>query len=119
MRIGNRLSGALFWAIVVMASATFTSGAGAAERVQTVPLGGTASDQTGDRYFGVYVPTMYGGELTIKTTEGTISKITGPDGLERQNGQEVGRKQQGWYTFAVTGATKPYSVETTFVQVGQ
>ena len=62
---------------------------------------------------------MYGGELTIKTTDGTVSKITGPDGLERQNGQEVGRKQQGWYTFAVTGATKPYSVETTFVQVGE
>ena len=62
---------------------------------------------------------MYGGELTIKTTEGSVNKITGPDGLQRQNGQEVGRNQQGWYSFAVTGATKPYTVETAFVQVGQ
>ena len=27
--------------------------------------------------------------------------------------------QQGWYTFKVEGPTKPYTVETTFVQVGQ
>ena len=26
---------------------------------------------------------------------------------------------QGWYTFKVEGAKKPYTVETTFVQVGQ
>jgi hypothetical protein len=119
MRIGIRLSGALFWAIVAMASATYSSVAGAAERVQPVPLGGAISEQTGERYFGVYVPTMYGGALTIKTTEGAVVKLTGPDGLERQNGQEVGRNQHGWYTFAVTGATKPYTVETTFVQVGE
>ena len=62
---------------------------------------------------------MYGGELTIKTTAGTVGQITGPDGLDGQNGQEVGRNQQGWYTFVVTGATRPYTVETTFVQVGQ
>ena len=32
---------------------------------------------------------------------------------------EVGDNQQGWYTFKVSGADKPYKVETTFVQVGQ
>ena len=119
MRIGNRLSGAVFWAIVATASATISWGADAVERVQPVPLGGAISEQTGDRYYGVYVPTMYGGELTIKATDGSVSKITGPDGLQRQNGQEVGRNQQGWYSFAVIGATKPYTVETAFVQVGQ
>src|SRR5262249_38712170 len=93
--------------------------AGVAERVQPVPLGGAISEQEGDRQFGVYVPTQFGGELTIKTTVGTVSKITGPDGRERRNGQEVGRNQHGWYTVVVTGATRPYNVETAFVQVGQ
>src|SRR5262249_32168531 len=119
MRIGNKLSGAMFWAVLATASATLSADAGAAERVQPVPLGGAIAEQVGDRYFGVYVPTMYGGELTIRATSGTVSKLTGPDGLERQNGQEVGRNQQGWYSFMVTGATTPYTVETTFIQVGQ
>src|SRR4051812_35460889 len=118
MRIGNRLSGAVFWALVATATALVPAGAGAAERVQPVPLGGAISDQTRDRYFGVYIPTAYGGELTVKTSSGTVSRITGPNGMERQNGQEVGRNQQGWYSFGVTGATQPYTVETTFVQVG-
>src|SRR5207248_5562555 len=61
----------------------------------------------------------FGGELTIKTTSGTVEKIIGPDGQERQNGHEVGQNQHGWYTFAVTGATKPYTVESTFIQVAQ
>src|SRR5262249_15457930 len=69
--------------------------------------------------FGVYVPTRFGGELTVKVSEGTIAGITGPDHRERQNGQDVGLNQQGWYTIKVTGATKPYSIETQFVQVGQ
>jgi hypothetical protein len=119
MRIGNRLSGAVFWAIVATATATVSAGAGAAERVQPVPLGGAISEQVGDRHFGVYVPTKFGGELTIRTTSGTVSKILGPDGLERQNGQEVGQNQHGWYTCVVTGATKPYTVESTFIQVAQ
>jgi hypothetical protein len=120
MRIGNRLSGAVLGAIVATAAATFSAGAEAraADRVLPVPLGGAISEQVGDRHFGVYIPTQFGGELTIKTTSGTVSKITGPDGLERHNGQEVGRNQHGWYTFLVSGATQPYSVETTFVQVG-
>lgn len=119
MLIGNRLSGAVFWALVATVSVVIPAGAGAAERVQPVPLGGALAGQSGDRYFGVYVPTQFGGELTIKTTSGTVSKITGPNGAERQNGQEVGRNQQGWYSFAVTEATQPYTVETSFVQVGQ
>ena len=94
-------------------------GASTAERVQTVPLGSSLGDQSGDRDFGVYVPTRFGGELTIKTSDGTVGTINGPDGRERGNGQEVGENKQGWYTFKVTGATKPYTIETTFVQVGQ
>src|SRR4051794_33165687 len=121
MRSGNRLSGAVFWAIFATVSAAFSASAGAdvAERVQPVPLGGAISGQEGDRQFGVYVPTQFGGELTIRTTAGNVGRIVGPDGRERRNGQEVGRNQQGWYAFSVTGASAPYTVETSFVQVGQ
>ena len=121
MRSGIRLSGALVWAIVATVSAAFSAsaGAGVTERVQRVPLGGTISAQEGDRQFGVFVPTLYGGELTVKTTSGTVTRIVGPDGVERRNGQEIGRNQHGWYSFSVTGATRPYTVETTFVQLGQ
>ncbi len=123
MRIGNRLGGAVSRAVLAAVAAAFCIGAGsiasAAERVIPVPLGGAISEESGDKSFGVYVPTMYGGELTIKTTSGTVNKITGPDGLSRQNGQEVGRNQQGWYTFEISGATTSYTVETSFVQVGQ
>jgi hypothetical protein len=119
MRSGNRLGGSLFWSIVWIVSAPLVLVAAPSERVQTVPLGGTLPDQSGDRYFGVYVPTRFGGELTIATTSGTVSKITGPDGAERENGAEVGRNQHGWYSFTVTGATGVYHVETRFVQVGQ
>ncbi|AGA25510.1 hypothetical protein [Singulisphaera acidiphila] len=119
MRIGNRLGGSVLWSIVVMISAPWALGAVATERVAQVPLGGSLSGQSGDRQFGVYVPTSFGGQLTLATNSGTIGKITGPDGKERRNGQEVGMNQQGWYSFEVTGAEKPYRVETSFVQVGQ
>ena len=94
------------------------AGAQTTERVTTVPLGGSLDGQTGDRYFGVYVPTRFGGELTIKTTSGKVVELKGPDGTALANGQDVGMDQQGWYTFKVEGAKKPYTVETTFVQVG-
>ena len=109
MRIGNRLGGAVVWAIVATASATGRRGAGAAERVQPVPLGGSLADQSGDRHFGVYVPTRFGGELTIKTSSGTVGKITGPDGRERQNGQEVGDEPAGLvHLHGDRGRRKPY-----------
>jgi hypothetical protein len=65
------------------------------------------------------VPTRFGGELTIKTSSGNLSALKGPDGRERTNGGEVGVNAQGWYTFKVSGAEKPYKIETTFIQVGQ
>jgi hypothetical protein len=117
MRIGNRLAGALIWTVVATTTATMVPGAGAAP--VKVPLGGAIAGQAGDRSFIVYVPTRFGGELTIKTTAGTVGSILGPDGRERQNGQEVGTNQHGWYSFSVSGADKLYTIETTFVQVGQ
>src|SRR4051794_9922215 len=113
MRIGSRIGGAMVGAVVVVESAMTTSGAEAAGRVQPVPLGGSLGYQDGDRSFGVYVPTRFGGVLTIKTSSGNVETIHGPDGRSRQNGGEVGNNQQGWYTFKVSGAQGRYNVSTT------
>ncbi len=117
MRMRNWLGGALIWAMV--ASTSTAKATDATDASVKVPLGGAVSGQSDNRSFNVYVPTRFGGLLTIKTTSGTVGPIVGPDGHPRQNGQEVGTNQHGWYTFTVTGADKPYTVETTFVQVGQ
>jgi hypothetical protein len=119
MRSGSRLGGPMAGAMVALLTVA-TAGDGAAlDRVRPVPLGGSLSGQDGDRSFGVYVPTRFGGQLTIKASVGAVGAITGPDGRTRANGAEVGANQHGWYTFRVTGAEKPYTVETQFVQVGQ
>jgi hypothetical protein len=118
MRIGIRLGGAVFWSAVVLLAASGAGGADA-ERVRPVPLGGALPDQMGDHAFGVYIPTRFGGELTIKTTSGTVGTITGPDGKSQSNESEIGMNRQGWFSFTVSGATTPYTVETKFVQVGK
>lgn len=117
MRIGNRLVGAMFGLAVALLGTN--ARAESAERVAAVPLGGTLEAREGEHYYGVYVPTRFGGELTIKATEGTVEEIKGPDGVVRANGQEVGTDKQGWFTFKVVGAKKPYKVETKFVQSAQ
>jgi hypothetical protein len=116
MRIGNRLGGSVLWALVAVTAAT--GGAHAAERAR-VPLGGTLDGQTGDQYFGVYVPTRFGGELKVTTSSGQVVELKHPDGTALTNGQDVGNDHQGWYTFKVEGAKGAYRVETAFVQVGQ
>jgi len=106
-------------ALAATAFGSLAASAQTTERVTTVPLGGSSDGQTGDRYFGVYVPTRFGGELRIKATWGQVVGLKGPNGASLSNGQDVGLDHQGWYTFKVEGADKSYRVETTFVQVGQ
>ena len=118
MRSGIRIPGAMALAILATASMGLAQDASTG-RVQPVPLGGALRAQRGDQYFGVYIPTRYGGTLTVKSSDGSIGSLTGPDGRPRTSGQEVGQNQQGWYTFKVTGAEGPYTVDTQFVQVGQ
>ena len=117
MRIGNWLGGSVIWAWA--ATMGMAAGSGTAEHVTTVPLGGTMDGQSGDHHYGVYVPTRFGGELKVTTTEGQVVDLKGPTGTPKVNGQDIGFDQQGWYTFKVEGAKKAYSVETKFVQVGQ
>jgi hypothetical protein len=120
MRSGLRLGGAIGWSIAALLTVFLGMGA-AADPVQRVPLGGSVTNQVGDKDYGVYVPTRLGGVLTIKSTSGKVESIFGPERRERRNGEEVGNDAVGWYTFRVVGAEKekPYTVETTFVQVGQ
>jgi hypothetical protein len=117
MRIGNQLGGMLVWAL--SATMSVAGDAHTAERVTTVPLGGSQGGQTVDRYFGVYVPTRFGGELKVTTNSGQIVGLKGPNGAAWTNGQDIGLDHHGWYTFKVEGATKPYEVVTSFIQVGQ
>src|SRR4051812_8221368 len=88
MRIGNRLGIAVVGAWFAATSVSLA--ADVARRVQPVPLGGSLSGQSGDQHYGVYVPTQFGGVLTVSATDGKVGTITGPDGRERTNGEEVG-----------------------------
>jgi hypothetical protein len=117
MTIGNRLGGSVLWAMA--ATLGIVAEARAAERVTPVPLGGVLQGQSGDRYYGVYVPTRFGGDLKIKSSSGQIVELKGPHGAPHTNGQEIGLDQHGWHVFKVEGAQGSYTVETTFVQTGQ
>lgn len=118
MRKGIRVGAWVAWAILSGFTAA-TVASTAADRVTPVPLGGSLSAQTGDRSFGVYVPTRFGGNLSVKSSAGTIEKLTGPDGRPRASGEEVGTDAHGWYTFKVVGADGPYTVSSEFVQLAQ
>ena len=87
--------------------------------LERLPLGLKLDGQFGDRTFGVYIPTRFGGELTVTVDGAKVGPIIGPDGRERPNGADVGQNAHGWYTFKVKGADEPYTVATTFVQVGE
>src|SRR5262245_363501 len=45
-----------------------------------VPLGGAVENLSGDKHFGVFIPTRFGGELTISTSDGSVESLAGPDG---------------------------------------
>src|SRR5579883_1452727 len=113
MRIRIRL--ALFSVCALVAAA----GAEEARRPTAVPLGDALGGQAGDRYYAVYVPTRFGGELKVAATSGRVIVLEGPSGVSWVNGQDIGFDHQGWYTFKVEGADSPYSVSTTFVQVAR
>ena len=59
MRIGNWLGGSVIMALATIHGMAAT--ARTAEHVTTVPIGGSLDGQSGDRYYGVYVPTRFGG----------------------------------------------------------
>jgi hypothetical protein len=86
------------------------------EPMVKLPLGGTVAS-TGPACFKVYMPTKWGGKLTVSTTDGTIAGLRYPDGKPYTNGGETGRDKHGWYTFKIAGSNN-YTVSNTFVQEG-
>lgn len=119
MRIGDLLGGTLCL-FLLASSLAATPPSRTLDPVRPVPLGGTLDNQRGDQYFGVYVPTRFGGNLTIVTTSGRVEQLTGPDGKPRENGEDLGRENaHGWYTFLIAGASEPYTIRTSFTQIGE
>jgi hypothetical protein len=114
MLMGNRLA-----VIVLCATAATSAAAQDPQRATPVPLGGSLGGQTGDRYYGVYVPTRFGGELKVTAGSARIVDLKDGRGTPWVNGQEVGTDHQGWFTFKVEGTEGTYAVETSFVQVAQ
>ncbi len=90
-----------------------------------VPLGGSVVSTLDPGSYRVYVPTYWGGELTLSTDRGAISKLTTPNGVEVAVPlsspliHEVQQGEHGWYTFDVTGTGgAAHVVATKFVQSG-
>lgn len=116
MRSGKLGGGA---AAVLAAWIALSGAARPQERVQPVPLGGELANLAGTRQYGVYVPTRFGGVLTVSSTSGKVVDLTGPDGRPRANGQDVGLNQHGWYTFRIVDPEASYKITTEFVQEAQ
>src|SRR4051794_20153035 len=107
MRLGLSLGKTAVGFVLASTVAHWVLGSDDLKRVRPIPLGLSLGGQSGERSFGVFIPTWYGGVLTVTTTAGTVGPIVGPDGRERANGEESGTSAQGWHTFTVTGADKP------------
>ena len=84
--------------------------------VTPVPMGGSVVNRTGEGFYGVYVPTRYGGTLTVAVTSGQIESLVGPDGQPTLNGGEIGVNRHGWHIFKVANPEGNYTVSTRFVQ---
>jgi FG-GAP repeat len=82
-----------------------------------VPLGGSLAGVEDPGSFKVYVPTKWGGKLTVATDDGVVADLRYPDGTLFVNGTEIGNDRHGWFTFQVSGSTA-YTVTTQFVQEG-
>jgi hypothetical protein len=85
-------------------------------KVELLKLGGSKT-MTEPACFRVYVPSKWGGKLTVSTTDGTISDLKYPDGSAYGNGDETGENKNGWYTFKVLHSSG-YTVSSTFLEVG-
>jgi hypothetical protein len=118
MRSGSECGRGIIW-IALVVGLGWVAAARAADPVQAVPLGGSVSGQSGEKSFGVFVPTRFGGTLKVTASSGKIEGLTGPDGRERRNGDDVGVDQHGWYTFRVVGGEGNYTVTNEFEQVAQ
>ena len=89
MRIGNWLGGSVIWRSLPSMGWRQPHAPPSTSRLSHV--GGSLDGQSGDHYFGVYVPTRFGGELQIKTTDGKIVELKRPNGapLDERPGHRI------------------------------
>ena len=85
--------------------------------IEKLPLGKSLT-RTSPSFFKVYVPTKWGGKLTIGKTAGTITDLKNPDGLPYISGSEIGTDKQGWFTFCIPNSSS-YTVTNSFQQIGE
>jgi hypothetical protein len=66
--------------------------------------------------FKVFIPTRWGGQLKITTSNGTITRLKDPDKADFKNNTETNKV--GWYTFRVFDSDN-YEVTAEFTQTGE
>ena len=108
MRIGSRVGMAVAGAMIAAATVSVAAEDKAVQRV-LVPLGGSVSEPPGD-HFGVYVPTRFGGELTIGATGGWVRSPVPMAARAEWTGRR--HEPARWYHLHGDRADKPYTVET-------
>jgi hypothetical protein len=105
--------------LVVAATAVAAGESGLDPAMRPLPLGAVTRLEEGRGRFGVFVPTRFGGVLTVSASSGTVGTIEGPDGRTTASGEDVGPGAPGWYTFAIVGAEPGAEVSAGFVQEGR
>ncbi|MFO0872737.1 MAG: thrombospondin type 3 repeat-containing protein [Phycisphaerales bacterium] len=86
---------------------------GLAAEPTEVALGSETAGAGDPACYRVYVPTTYGGALTVATSAGEVTDLKGPDGKAYENKSNAGTGRHGYYTFTIKGAAN-YVIETTF-----
>jgi hypothetical protein len=87
---------------------------------QEIPLGEASAIEAppGRHLYKVYVPTRYGGKLSVLSENGIISIHNGNHITELGNHYEVKEDEHGWYYLKVNCSTDDW-IGTQFVQTGQ
>jgi CSLREA domain-containing protein len=88
--------------------------------LEKVPLGGAL--QLGQAAcFKVYVPTRWGGSLSVSTPVAVqaATVLRSPDGTPFTNGSETGRDKHGWYMVFTPDASSAYPVSNAFREEGE
>lgn len=85
-----------------------------------VPLGG-ALQMGKAACFKVYVPTRWGGTLSLQPPVAVLNSMVlrAPDGTPFTNGSETGRDKHGWYLVFTRDAANAYPFANTFAEAGE
>jgi hypothetical protein len=67
----------------------------------------------------IYVPSRWGGKLSVDTPVAVNRDIRYPDGSPFQNGSETGEDKHGWYMLFTDDARNAYPLKNDFVEEGE